>query len=408
MHCLLIHQVFVGPENVGGSRHFELGCLLAKQNNVFSVVTSNLDYITGSPRPRGLPAEIDVSPGRIQVAHAWTPAVIHRSFVWRVFAFLSFMVTSVFRALTVRKVDLVMGTSPPIFQCLSAWLVALVKRRPFLLEVRDLWPEFAIDMGVLKNPVLIWFSRRLEMFLYNRADHILVNSPAYREYLLGKGIADRKISVIPNGVDPREFDPDDDGGGFRDEIGVSRDAFVAAYVGALGMANDIPTILRAASRVKERAREVVFLIVGDGKERQKLEEMARREGLKNVRILGAVPKRRVPEVLAAANVVLATLMDIPMFRTTYPNKVFDCMAAGRPIIIGIDGVIRKVVESAGGGVSVPPGDDEAIADAVITIMKDPDGSRRMGDAARSYVEKHFDRHIQSVAFVQLVQELGRR
>ena len=407
MHCLLIHQVFVGPENVGGSRHFELGCLLAKQGNEFSVVTSNLDYITGKPRAQGLPPGVDVSPGRIEVVQAWTPAVIHKSFVWRVLAFLTFMVTSVVQALKIHNVDLVMGTSPPIFQSVSAWFVALVKRRPFLFEVRDLWPEFAIDMGVLKNPLLIWISRRLEAFLYKRAQHILVNSPAYRDYLLDKGIADTKISVVPNGVDPREFEPNDRGAGYRGELGIPEDVFVAAYVGALGMANDIPTILRAAGRLKEVEPEIQFLIVGDGKERPTLEETVRRECLDNVRILGAVPKRRVPEVLAAANVCLATLMDIPMFRTTYPNKVFDCMAAGRPIVLGIDGVIRKVVEDAGGGIFVQPGDDRAVADAILQIHADPTAADRMGGNARAFVEEHFDRRQQSTAFVQVLQNVAK-
>ena len=187
--------------------------------------------------------------------------------------FLSFMVSSIFAGLKAGPIDLVMGTSPPIFQAVSAWFVAMMRRRPFLLEIRDLWPEFAIDMGVLTNPVLIRLSRWLENFLYARADHILVNSPAYRDYVHEKGIPLEKISLIANGVDPSLFDPKSKGAEVRRELGLGG-CFVVTYAGALGMANDIPTVLRAADRLREQ-RNIRFLFVGDGKERPNLEKAAR-------------------------------------------------------------------------------------------------------------------------------------
>ena len=174
------------------------------------------------------------------------------------------------------------------------------------------------------------------------------------------------------------------------------------------MANDIQTILKAAGRLKDVETGIQFLIAGDGKERPNLEKTVRREGLDNVRILGAVPKKRVPEVLAAANVCLATLMDIPMFRTTYPNKVFDCMAAGRPIVLGIDGVIREVVEQAGCGVFVRPGDDAALAEAVCKLAGDPSAAARMGERARAFVTEHFDRHQQGKAFAEVLRRVIAR
>ncbi|HQP89186.1 MAG TPA: glycosyltransferase family 4 protein [Thermoanaerobaculia bacterium] len=402
MHCLLIHQVFVGPEDVGGSRHYELGCLLAERGHRFTVVTSTRDYITGRRRAEGFAVRPNVPAGAIRVVQAWTPGIIHRSFVLRVLAFLAFMLTSVWKGLKAREIDLVMGTSPPIFQSVSAWLVAAIRRRPFLLEVRDLWPEFAIDMGVLRSALLIKASRWLEAFLYGRADHILVNSPAYRDYLLSKGIPEKKVSVVPNGVDPTEFDPLADGSDLRRELGIPAGQFVATYCGALGMANDIPTVLRAAARLKETDPGIRILLVGDGKERPNLEAMARRDQLDNVQIVGAVPKKRVPEVLAASNVCIASLMNIRMFRTTYPNKVFDYMAAGRPVVLGIDGVIRDVVDAAKAGVFVPPGDDEALARAVAGLAADPEGAAAMGRRGREHVITHFDRRSQSVAFAEVL------
>ena len=185
---------------------------------------------------------------------AYALPTIHKSYVWRVIAFLVFMVTSIWAALRAGQVDVIMGTSPPIFQTISAWLVAWVRRRPFLLEIRDLWPEFAIDIGILTNPILIWASRRLESFLYARSTHILVNSPAYREYLIERDISTDKISFIPNGVDTSMFDPQARGEQIRRQLGLDG-KFVVTYAGALGLANNIETILLAAKHLEDQPRK---------------------------------------------------------------------------------------------------------------------------------------------------------
>jgi len=342
----------------------------------------------------------------IAILRAYTYPALHRSFIWRVVSFFSFMITSVVAALRAGRVDLIMGTSPPIFQAVSAWLVATLRRQPFLLEIRDLWPEFAIDMGVLNNHVLIILSRWLEQFLYDRATHLLVNSPAYRDYLLGKGISPDKVSLIPNGVDPDMFDPSARGERLRSELGVA-DKFVVTYAGALGLANDIPTILRAANRLRNRS-EIHFLLVGDGKERSNLEALVLQFNLTNVTFIGPRPKSQISEVLAASDACIAILQNIPMFRTTYPNKVFDYMAAGRPTILAIDGVIRQVIEAAAGGIFVPPGDDEALAAAVYALSQDRTRAQMMGRAARAYVVEHFNRHQQAVQFSKLICQLATK
>lgn len=406
MHCLLIHQVFVGPDEAGGTRHYDLARMIAESGHDFTVVTSTVSYLTGEPRARTPFLGPASRPEAVRVLSGWTPRTLHRSFAWRVVAFLVFMVTSIQKGLFAHRVDLVMGTSPPIFQAVSAWIVAALRRRPFLLEIRDLWPDFAIDMGVLRNPILIRVSKWLERFLYCRADHFIVNSPAYREYLLGKGIPDLMISVVPNGVDVAVFDPAARGGAFRAELGLDERDFLVTYAGALGMANDIPTILRAATRLRGLAPDIRILVVGDGKERTSIEEAVAREGLTNVSVLGAVPKKKVPEVLAASDACLATLMDIPMFRTTYPNKVFDYMAAGRPVVLAIDGVIREVVETAQAGVFVQPGDDQALASVLSTLATNRLAASRMGVQGRLYVVEHFDRRKQSVAFAEVLLKVA--
>ena len=397
MHVLLIHQAFAGPNEPGGARHWDLATRALAKGHRFTVVASDASYLTGRPAESGE----EETPG-LTVVRVRTLRTLHRSFAWRVAAFLGFMLSSTFRALAVRKVDLVFGTSPPIFQAVSAWLAAALKRVPFVLEIRDLWPEFAVGMGVLTNPILVRLARGLESFLYARADLLVVNSPAYRDYLLKRGIPEAKVRFVPNGVDASMFEPSARGEALRREWGCDGKA-VALYAGALGPANDIPTLLGAADLLKEEA-DIAIVLVGDGKDRPKLEEAARARGLANVRFAGTLPKRRMPEALAACDVGVAILQDIPMFRTTYPNKVFDYMAAGRPTVLAIDGVIRDVVEEAGGGTFVPPGDAEALAEAIRGLARDAERRTRMGAAARAFVEERFNRDDQAELFVRSLEQ----
>jgi lipopolysaccharide/colanic/teichoic acid biosynthesis glycosyltransferase len=399
----LIHQAFASPSDGGGTRHYEFAQRILRRGHVFTVVASDLSYLSGAPvtERRGLCAEQNVDGLRVLRAYAYPS--LHRSFAWRVFSFFTFVGSSLLTALRAGPADLVIGTSPPIFQAVSAWAVAFVRRRPFLIEIRDLWPEFAIDMGVLTNPLLIGVSRKLECFLYACATHILVNSPAYREYLLAHDVPPLKITLVPNGVDPAMFDPGSRGVAIRQRFGLEG-KFVVSYAGAIGMANDLATLLRAAGRLRER-QDIAFVIAGDGKERPCLEEEAARLGLKNVIFTGRLSKAEVAQVLAASDVCVAILKDIPMFRTTYPNKVFDYMAAGRPTLLAIDGVIRKVIEESGSGIFVSPGDGAALADSIVELAANPFEVRSMGLRARKYVTEHFNRNQQAEEFLGLCEDL---
>ncbi len=404
MHVLLIHQVFVSPEEPGGTRHVELMSRVVQAGHRATIVASNLSYVTGKEFVSGRHWVTEQHVQGIRVLRAYTYPSLHRSFTWRAISFLSFMFTAVWAGWKAGKVDLVMGTSPPLFQTLSAWLIACMRRRPFLLEIRDLWPEFGIDLGILKNPVLIWIARRVEMFIYRRATHFLVNSPAYRDYLITKGVPRNKISFIANGVDPTLFQPESDGGKLRKAFGVEN-KFVVTYAGALAISYDIDTILRAAAELRDQPG-IHFLIVGDGKERANLEALAKDLKLEHVTFTGAQPKNQIPEVLAASDVCVATLKNIRMFSTTYPNKVFDYMAAGRPTVLAIDGVIRQVVEAAEGGIFVPPGDSHALAAAIRRLHDDRAAARAMGQKARRYVEQHFNRAQQADLLCRLVERLA--
>jgi glycosyltransferase involved in cell wall biosynthesis len=414
MKILLLNQSFVSPDEPGHTRHFEMAQFLRGCGHELVIVASDSNYQTGlrTVRRKGLFVE-QVIDG-VRVLRAYSAQTLHRSYLWRAISFLSFMFSSVWAALQVKDADIIMGTTPPIFQAVSAWFVAFVRRRPFLLEVRDLWPEFAIGMGVIKNPVLITVAHSLEKFLYARATHILVNSPAYKEYIVAKGVPEGKITFIPYGTDINMFNPNADGSAIREKLGL-QDKFLVLYAGAMGQAHDLYTVLRAAQRLNDQRStphsgsvdesHIHFVLFGDGKERVNLELEAKRLELNNVLFAGVCPKKEMPSVIASADVCLAILQDIPMFRTTYPNKVFDYMSAGRATVLVIDGVIRDVIESSEGGVFVKPGNDELLAKTILELSKDPGRVKQMGENARAYLVKNLDRRVKMDETLQLLTSL---
>ena len=403
MKILLINQVFVSPNEPGHTRHFEMGQYLKERGHELIIVASDLNYQTGqrTVERRGLYAE-QIFDG-MRVLRTYIYPAIHRSYFWRIIAFFSFMFSSILTALRVKDVDLVLGTTPPIFQAVSALVVASLRGKPFLLEVRDLWPEFGISMGVLKNPIVIGLSRWLENFLYKRANHILVNSPAYREYMLAKGVPANKVTYIPYGTDVDMFNPSIDGSSIRRELNLE-DQFMVLYAGALGQANDIDTLLRAAERLKKEER-IKFVLFGDGKEKTRLVTEAQNKNLTNVIFAGTRPKKDMPLIVASADACLAILQDIPAFRTTYPNKVFDYMAAGRPSIIVIDGITRELIESSHGGVYVTPADDAMLAQKILELAHNPEQAKTMGANARDYLVKNLDRRDKLSETLSLLEKL---
>jgi glycosyltransferase involved in cell wall biosynthesis len=201
------------------------------------------------------------------------------------------------------------------------------------------------------------------------------------------------------------FNPGVDGMRIRKELGLEHQ-FLVVYAGALGAANDIYTVLRAADRLREE-QNIRFVLFGDGKERGLLEKQSRSQKLENVIFGGVHPKKEMPFVLASSNLCLAILQNIKMFRTTYPNKVFDYMAAGRATVLVIDGVIREVIESSHGGVFVEPGDDRSLAETILQLSKDPERVRQMGSNAREYLVKYLDRRDRLEETLLFLQSLVR-
>lgn len=399
MHILLIHQAFAALDEPGGTRHHELARHLCEKGHQVTVIASPISYLTGDKQGKRQRKQTDGM--GVTIIRSYTLPALHRSFVWRVVSFLSFMASSFINGLRVRNVDLVWGTTPPIFQAPTAWLLARLKGCPFLLEVRDLWPAFAVAVGVLKSQTLIRLSQWLERFLYRHADHVMVNSPGFIDHVKARGA--QNVTLIPNGADPEMFNPQADGQLFRSKNGIT-DKFVVVYAGAHGLSNDLGVVLEASELLQDEHR-VQVVLVGSGKDKSHLQELAQKRGLKNLLFLPPVPKSEMSQVLAGADACLAILKPIELYKTTYPNKVFDYMAAGRPVILAIDGVIREVVESAQAGLYVPPGQPPALAQAIEFLSRHPKICREMGQNGRKMVEKRYSRLIFAEKFSTLLETI---
>jgi glycosyltransferase involved in cell wall biosynthesis len=393
----LIHQAFASLDEPGGTRHYELSRYLVKKGHRVTIIASSVSYITGKNQ---LQTGSSKTESGITILRVDVKSSLHRSFLHRLFNFFLFMFGSFVTGMKVKDPDLVWGTSPPIFQGLSAWAIGLLKRKPFIFEVRDLWPDFAIAVGVLRNPILIWLSKILERFLYSFSKHVIVNSPGFIEHVKTSGA--KHISLIPNGVDVEMFSK-----GSRDNfrrIHNITNQFVVMYAGAHGMSNDLGVVIDAAARLKSE-RDILFVFVGDGKDKEILKSQVGKLALENVRFIPSLPKREMSDALSAADICVAILKPLELYKTTYPNKVFDYMASGKPVLLAIDGVIREVVESADCGWFVLPGDPIQMSKKILELSGKPEECRTKGENGRNYVRKYFSREHTAGMLEELINQM---
>jgi glycosyltransferase involved in cell wall biosynthesis len=397
MHILLIHQAFAAIDEPGGTRHHEIAQYLVKRGHKVTIIASPISYLTGKSDP-GQTRKEELE--GIEIIRTYTYSALHRSFLHRIFSFLSFMITSFIAGMRIRDVDILWGTSPPIFQSLTAWALAKLKRTPFLLEIRDLWPAFAIAVGVLRQPILIKASEWLERFLYRHADLVVVNSPGFIQHTSERGA--QPIELVPNGADVNMFAVQD----VQEQSWADSSVYTVLYAGAHGMSNDLEIVLQAARQLQDIA-DIEVILLGDGKEKPALQQMAKDMQLTNLQFLPPVPKSQMPSVLASVDACIAILKPIPLYGTVYPNKVFDYMAAGKPVLLAIQGVIREVVEESRAGIAVPPGDPAALADGIRYLADHAEEGRQMGMRGRDFVKQHFDRHVQADNFAALIEKLDK-
>ncbi len=398
MHILLIHEIFATPDECEGTRHYELAKFLLQNGHKFTVIASDVDYLSGNMKMK----KREVKEG-IEIIYASTIPSLHKSFLGRGLAFLSFSFSSFFEALKVLDFDVVIGTSPPLFQAITSLVIAKLKRRKFVYEVRDLWIDFASELGVVRNKFILKLLKKLESLLYKKADLIIVNSPGFLPFILSS-VSKDKVILITNGVNTEDFDDtiekDRD---LEHKLGISG-KFVIMYAGNLGVANDIDTILNTARLLKDII-DIVFVLVGGGIRKDEIKKRIKTEEMENIIVLEPVSKKEIPKIISLADVCLATIKNTPLLQTVYPNKVFDYMASGKPTILTISGVIRNVIEESNGGIYVPPGSPEKLKDAILKYYSNKELVVLHGRNAKSFVKGYFERAVIAKQFEAALLQL---
>ncbi len=404
MRILFLTHYFPPEVNAPASRTFEHCREWARKGHEVHVITCVPNHPAGRINPgyrnRLLQRE-DVA--GIQVHRVLTVPAANAGFVGRSANYFFYLLMATIVAPFLPKVDVVVSTSPQFLCGLAGYLVSRLKRVRWVLEIRDLWPESIVTVGAMKEN---WITRSLgwlESLAYRKADAIVSVTDSFVPHIEARGGAG-KVTVITNGVDLDFYTPAPDGGGLAAEFGVEG-KFVAAYVGTHGMAHGLDTILRAAEKLRDDSG-VVFLLVGDGAERERLIEERDRLRLGNVFIVGQQPKDRMPAIWALTDVSLVLLRKRPTFESVIPSKIFEAMAMARPIILGVRGESQRIVEAAGAGLCIEPENVEELAAAVRELATSPERARGLGNSGRKYVEENYDRRRLAARFEQLLARVA--
>jgi len=342
----------------------------------------------------------------VDVVRVWTWLAPNAGTARRILNYLSFLVTATLAGLRGPRPDVVIATSPQFFCGWAGFFVSRLRRRPFVLEVRDLWPESIVAVGAMRDSRIIRCLEWLERRLYAAADEVVTVGEGYRRGLEARGVSSGRIAVIPNGVDRSIFSPDADGGAVRREFGLG-ERFVCAYVGTIGMGCGLDVVLRAAKRLRELGREdIAFLLVGDGAIREDLERRAAEAGLPGVIFTGRQPKQRMPEFLAASDACLVHLIREALFETVLPSKIFEAAATARPIVLGVAGEAAALVRGSEAGLCIEPENEEELLEAVTRLVGDRALARELGTNGLRRLASQYDVEQLARQYAELLARVG--
>jgi glycosyltransferase involved in cell wall biosynthesis len=409
MRILLIHQYFLEDNEGGGSRWNELSRLWTEAGHEVVVLAGMVHYMgPRAERYQGKYFYHYTNRDGVQVLRCHVSESYNSSFLGRLWAYFGFTLSSIWGGIrhTRGPFDCIVVTSPPLFVGLTALVLSWWKRTPFLFEVRDLWPESAIDTGVLTHPLLIRLAYWFEGLVYKKARRINVLTPAFRQVLLTKKkVPAEKVIFIPNAADfalSEEVLRNFNRAAFRREHRLEG-YFVITYVGAHGVANHLVQVLDTADLLRDT--NVLFLLIGDGMQKKELQQQALQRGLANVRFLDPVPKREVFGYILASELGTSVLKKVDTFKTIYSNKTFDYFSCRTPVLMAIDGLSRELVEEAQAGTFVEPENPRDFAEKIRHYLQHPELLEQQGQNGYDYARRHFDRTVLARQYLEQLQQL---
>jgi glycosyltransferase involved in cell wall biosynthesis len=413
MKILYVSQYFPPEMGAPAGRAAELSRLWAEDDHEVTVLTGFPNHPTGIVPPkyrrkfRRLVSR--ESYHGVNVIRTWLLPFPNRKPYERMLNYTSFCASSATTGLFLHRPDVVIATSPQLLVGLSGWWLARCNGVPFVFEVRDLWPESLAAVGVSsQNSPLHRSLAKIAGFLYRSCDRLVVVTPAFKEYLVEHWrVPEEKIFVVENGVETSLFSRLAPNLAIRRELG-AEGKFVASYIGTMGNAHGLETLLEAATLLHQRAPNVLFLLVGEGAEKERIVSLARSRGLTNVRFVGQQAREKIPAYITASDACLVLLKKSELFKTVLPTKMLEFMSCARPVILGVDGHARKVLKQANAGIFITPEDPAALADAVMQLANDPALRESLGRNGRQHVLQCFSRQHTAKEYLDLLQNLLER
>jgi glycosyltransferase involved in cell wall biosynthesis len=407
---LYVSQYFPPEMGAPAARAVELARHWVRTGHAVTVLTGFPNHPTGvvpagwRSRLRDLVYREDVD--GIHVVRTWLWPLPNRRAWERMLNYSSFCLSAAFRGLDVPRPDVVIATSPQLLVGLAGWWIALWQRVPFVFEVRDLWPESlsAVGMGE-EHSLLHRILRMVAGFLYRKADRIVVVTPAFKEHLTRHWrIPATKIEIVENGVETQLFSPAPSDNAIKKQLTLEG-KFVVAYIGTMGMAHGLDTLIEAATALRSTHPTIVFLLIGEGADKDRIKALASSRNLDNLRFVDQQPRERIPAFICASDACLVLLKKTELFKTVIPTKMLEFMACARPVILGVDGQAREVLEEARGGVVIEPESASALAEAIVQLAQDASSGRRLGENARAYVVDHCSRGQTANRYVKILEDV---
>lgn len=375
-----------------------------------TVITGFPNHPTGIIRPeyRGYFTKRESVDG-IDLLRTWIYCAPNKGFLKRIINFMSFFLSSfTLGAILTRRPDVIIGTSPQFFCAVSAYLLSIIKRVPFVFEVRDIWPQSAVELGALRNRAVIRILEAIEMHLYRRAALIVIVAESTLPYLIEKGIDPAKVAIIPNGIDDEYLasasaTPE----AVRAETG-TEGRFIVSYIGTHGMSHALGVVLQAAARLGDD-KSIQFLLIGEGAEKAALKAQAASMGLTNVAFIDEQPRERLLAFYRASDLSVVPLKRLPIFRKVLPSKLFELMGAGCPIVCSVEGEAARLVEKSGAGVCIEPENVDALVDAIRALRADSERRDRMRRAGQRFVRAGYLRSTLAAGYLEsLSRVVGKR
>jgi colanic acid biosynthesis glycosyl transferase WcaI len=342
----------------------------------------------------------------VNVVRSWLLPLPNRKPIERMLNYSSFMASAAITGSFLGAPDAVIASSPQLLVGLAGWWISRLKHVPFIFEVRDLWPESLIAVGVGNAKSALHRSlTRIAAFLYRKADHIVVVTPAFREFLVDRWqVPAEKISVVPNGVETRVFSPQFPDHDLRKGLG-GDGKFIASFIGTMGLAHGLNTLIAAAERFQKTEPDVLFMLVGEGADRQRITAIAQAKGLSNIRFVPQQLREKVPDYIAASDVCLVLLKKSEVFETVIPTKMLEFMSCAKPVILGVSGQAREIIERSRAGICIEPENADQLCDAILQLRKQDWLRESLGRNGREYIIRNLSRERTADEYLQVLNEV---